>query len=123
MEVNFNGQIQNIESIERLGLALDEFHKCEQFELVCSASAGPSLFMLRNRDLAWLMYLRHEGDSGYHSQGDLTQNASATFQLSNGQRDEYPISWCIEVEQCYKAVAYFFVNGGQRPGWVQWSES
>lgn len=121
IEIQFNGRIQDIESIESLGLALNQFDQSEQFELVCSRSEGPSLFMLRNREHAWLMYLRHEGDSGYHSTGDPNRKGSVVFQLSNGQLDEYPASWCIEVEQCYKAVSYFFVNSGQRPGWVQWN--
>ena len=34
----------------------------------------------------------------------------------------YPRSWCIPLEECYKALAYFFVNDGMRPEWLQWHE-
>jgi hypothetical protein len=122
-QITFNGDTEDIESIESLGQALDRFDQCQQFELVCSVPSGPSLFMLRNGDLAWLMYLSRQGAAGSHSQGDPNNEGSAPFRLSNGQVDEYPVSWCIELEQCYKAVSYFFVNGGEIPSWVQWRES
>jgi len=48
---------------------------------------------------------------------------SASYVLSNDQVDEYPLSWCIDIEQCYKAMAYFFVNNGAMPSWVSWHES
>jgi len=38
--------------------------------------------------------------------------------MSNGQVDVYPLSWCIDVKQCYKAVAYFCVNEGAKPDGV-----
>jgi len=75
--------------------------------------------MLRNGTNAWLMYLRHhEGDNGFTSQGETGRIGVASYELSNGQVDEYPLSWCIEIEQCYKALAYFFVNEGSKPEWV-----
>lgn len=121
-QIIFNGQAEEIESLEDLGEALDRFDQCQQFELVCTVTNGPSLFMLRNGGLAWVMYLRYAGDAGFHSQGDSNNTGSATFRLSNGQVDEYPISWCIEVEQCYKVLSYFFVNDGGIPSWVKWCE-
>ena len=115
VQIIFNDQTKNIDSIEDLGQAIDRFDQYQQFELICSIPNGPSLFMLRNGDLAWLMFLRHESDSGFHSQGNSNNEQLAAFQLSNGQVDEYPISWCIELEQCYKAVSYFFINNGEIP--------
>lgn len=41
---------------------------------------------------------------------------TASFRLSNDQQvDEYPLSWCIEIEQCYKALTCSFVNNGEKP--------
>jgi hypothetical protein len=79
--------------------------------------------MLRNQGSAWLMYLRRKGDSGFNSVGNKEQAGSEKYLLSNGQTDEYPLAWCIDIEQCYKALAYFFVNDGARPDWVVWEET
>jgi len=79
--------------------------------------------MLRNGEHAWLMYLRQAGDSGLNSVGNEQRAGVEKYVLSNGQTDEYPLAWCIEIEQCYKAMAYFFVNEGERPGWVNWHET
>jgi hypothetical protein len=70
--------------------------------------------MLRNGEFAWLMYLRFEGDSGFVSQG------VASFELSNGQIDEYPRAWCIDIEKRYKALVFFYVNEGAQPDCVSW---
>jgi hypothetical protein len=121
-QITFNGKAEDIKSVDDLGPVLDRLDQCQQFELVCSMPHGPSLFMLRNGALAWLLHLRHEGDAGFHSLGDPNSEGAATFRLSNGQLDEYPISWCIDLERCYKAVSYFFVNDGEVPSWVQWRE-
>jgi hypothetical protein len=42
---------------------------------------------------------------------------------SNDQVEEYPVAWCIDLEQCYMAVSYFFVNDGDRPELIKWRES
>src|SRR5215475_7936569 len=104
MQIRFNGEDQPIASIEELGLALDRFDLTPLFELWIATGEGPSMLMLRNADHAWLMYLRYEGDSGFVTQGDQTRSGFCKYELSNGQIDEYPLSWCIELEQCYKAI-------------------
>jgi hypothetical protein len=121
--ISFNSRKQDIASIEALGQALEHFDEVPEFELWASVAEGPSLCMLRNRENAWLMYLRHEGDSGFNSLGQTERIGNATYIFSNGQEDEYPLAWCVEVEQCYKAVAYFYINNGLRPEWIHWHES
>jgi hypothetical protein len=123
VELVFNGHRQSITSVEELGEALDRFDAQLQFELWASTPEGPSMCMLRNGIHAWLMYFRQPGDSGFNSIGNRGRAGAQKFLLSNGQEDEYPLSWCIEVEQCYKAVAFFFVNEGARPEWVNWHET
>lgn len=122
INIIFNGLPQSISSVEELGEALDRFDAQPQFELWASTAEGPSMCMLRNGAHAWLMYLRVPGDSGFNSVGNRANVGVQKYRLSNGQTDEYPLSWCIEVEQCYKALSYFFVNEGARPEWVSWSE-
>ena len=112
-----------IQSIEEFGTALDDFDSREDFELWLNLTDGPALCMLRHADAAWLLYLNHESDSGYTSIGNPQAHGSVQYRLSNGQVDEYPAAWCLDVEDCYKALVYFFVNEGLRPDWIKWQES
>jgi hypothetical protein len=121
--ISFNGQSVEISNVEQLGAALDEFDKVAQFELWISVAQGPSMCMLRNRENAWLLYLRFEGDSGFNSLGLSAREGAEKYRLSNGQEDEYPLSWCIDIRQCYKAIAYFYVNKGLKPEWIRWHEA
>ncbi len=124
MLVDFNGRSLSIGSLEQLSAALDGFDSAPVFDLACRFPAeGPILSMLRNGDRAWLMYMTEPGDPGFCSQGDASLQGTASYALSNGQLDEYPIAWCIPVEDCYKAIAYFYVNRGARPDWLRWKES
>jgi Immunity protein Imm1 len=119
---NFNGAELHPSSTEEVGRLLDRVDQVREFELWASAPNGPSLCMLRNGDDAWLMYLRQEGDSGFSSRSFVHCAGTVTFRLCNGQVDEYPRSWCIDIEQCYKALAYFFENAGAKPDWIDWNE-
>jgi hypothetical protein len=120
--VTFNGTEELMYEIEEFGAALDRFDAQPIFELWLNAPGGASISMLRNSEHAFLMYLREFGDSGFVSVGEETEG-SVQYTLGNGQVDEYPLSWCISLEECYKALAYFFVNDGMRPEWFQWQES
>ena len=122
VEVLFNGVDQPIDTIEALGQALDQFDSHTHFELWCTVPDGPSLLMLRCGGHAWLMYLRFTGDAGLHSVSVAEREGTGSYLLANGQKDHYPVAWCIDLEQCYKAVAYFFVNAGERAPWVHWHE-
>lgn len=123
VELIFNGRRESVDPVEELGEALDRFDAQLQFELWASVAEGPSMCMLRNGMHAWLMYLPQPGASGFSSVGNGANTGAKEYLLSNGQTDEYPLSWCIEVEQCYKAMAYFLVNEGARPEWVNWHET
>jgi len=121
--ISFNGCDEDIGSIKAFGLALDRYDGHAQFELWLSLAHGPSMCMLRSGEHALLMYLRFPGDPGFVSSGAANAEAPVRYTLSNGQVDEYPESWCVPVEQCFKALAYFFANGGKRPEWIAWHES
>jgi len=122
MKIVFNEIAQSFGSIEELSLAMEYFDLAPQFELWIRAQDGPSMTMLRNGNHAWLMYLRFGEDSGFVSQGDRNLHGTCSYTLGNGQVDEYPLAWCIDIEQCYKAMAYFFVNNGTKPNFVSWQE-
>ena len=123
IEVTINGDRQRISSIEELDAALVRYEQYPRFELWVSVPNGPSMSMLRSEMHAWLMYLRFAGDAGFVSQGDPAKTGEAYYTLSNGQVDEYPLSWCIDLERCYQAIMYFFVNEGAKPEWITWQES
>lgn len=121
MNIRFNGTDLWINSVEALSSVLDGYSSEPQFELwISMPDEGPTLSMLRNGDHAWLMYLSFHGDSGVVTKGDESKQGSCTYTLSNSQIDEYPLSWCIDLKQCYKAFEYFFVNGGARDDRIGW---
>lgn len=65
---------------------------------------------LINGKMGWLMYLPNdEGDSFHSRNPHYTGDESAVmeFYLSNGQRDEYPLSWVLPADILYLALEYF----------------
>jgi hypothetical protein len=79
--------------------------------------------MLRNGDRAWLIHMRFNGDSGLLTRGDTQCEGTCHYKLANGQVDEYPLSWCVDLEQCYRALAYFAVSDGAQYSFVEWQEA
>jgi len=122
VSVLFNDLKQSIETLDEFDEGLDRFDERSNFELWLFVEDGPSICMLRNGEHAFLMYLRHSEDEGFVSNGTALSSTTVKYQLGNGQIDEHPVSWCIDLEQCYKALAYFFVNEGLRPEWITWRE-
>lgn len=78
------------------------------------------LSMLRDGANAFLMYLRAEGDAGFTSRGASGRSGTAAFRLGNGQQDEYPLSWCVGIDEYYKALVHFFSHNGDRPDFILW---
>lgn len=119
---NLNSDSYEIGSIELLGQELDRIHDIDQFEFWCRLEAGPMLGMLRNGEQAFLKYLCEERDAGFTSRAENASHGVWSCRLSNGQMGEYPLSWCLPVEQCYQVIAYFCANAGEKPEWVCWHE-
>jgi hypothetical protein len=127
VSIKFNGESVPVSNLKELALSLDRFDQEPLFELWAETPnqtvGGPSMSMLRNGSSAWLMYLRFNGDAGYVSLGDVARPGNMSYRLGNGQVDKYPLSWCIDLEECYRAITYFFANVGARPDWIAWRES
>jgi hypothetical protein len=66
MELSINGRKEPVLSQERLGELLAASAEMVRVELWPSSSDGPSICTLRNGTHAFVMYLRHVGDSGTH---------------------------------------------------------
>lgn len=124
MELNLHGEPRVIDGILALEQALQEALTLAQCELwltlATDAEQGPALCMLRNGGNAWLMYLSGQDDLSFHSLGDEEADGVCSYLLSNGQVDEYPEAWCVEVAQCQRALLAFFRTGGARPAAIAW---
>lgn len=99
MELAINGRALDAGSAQAFDAALNGANAEPEFELWATIPDGPSLCMLRNGSNAWLMYLRYPGDTGLRSCGAETSGA-VHYTLSNGQVDECPRAWCIDVSTC-----------------------
>jgi hypothetical protein len=86
---------------------------------------GKILNAFVNGDRAWLMYRLDESDAGFSSRDPSyagPQNAVLPYLLtSNGQLDEYPVSWTIALDEAIRAVEYFVQTGENAP-WITWHD-
>lgn len=94
-------------SIERLAEALAI--TTQYCEIWLEDSGGPSLCCLKSGDDAMLMYLRHEGDSGFVAHNaERSESERIDFILTNGQMDSYPRSWTVPYETARWAMERFW---------------
>lgn len=122
VELSLNDRALDAHSAKAFDAALNEANAKPEFELWASIPDGPSMCMLRNGANAWLMYLRHPGDAGFRSIGAETSGA-VRYTLSNGQADEYPAAWCIDVSTCLDAFRSFYQRDGARPQFIGWADT
>lgn len=112
--------VNSIESLsKRLASIQDIFT-----EIWLEESDGPSIACFKNDDRCFLMYLRESGDSGFttRSQENIENGENKIeFILSNGQRDEYPVSWTIPYSDGRKAIEYFYLHKDMLPE-LTWHE-
>ena len=62
----------------------------------------------------WLMLLRFEGDVGFSSRNKTykgSMDEMSNFKLSNGQIDEYPLSWSLAEDDWIMALLHFAETG------------
>jgi hypothetical protein len=116
----FNERRKRCNSVWALEQLLKRFDEEATFELWLNTNHGPMICMLRNEANAFLMYLRAPGDAGFTSRGSQERSGTAAFRLRNGQEDEYPLSWCVDRGECYKALVHFFSNNGDKPDSIVW---
>jgi hypothetical protein len=81
----------------------------------------PAICTLINAEADRLMYLRFEGDAGFATRNPIHSGPPGTtieYYLSNGQRDEYPVSSNITTNEAWRALRYFFPK--REMCWLQW---
>ena len=124
MELNLHGEPRVVDSVPALEQTLLDARALAQCELwltmAAEAEQGPALCMLRNGGNAWLMYLSGQDDLSFHSLGDEEADGVCSYLLANGQVDEYPEAWCVEVDLCERAFVAFFRTGGAQPASIAW---
>ena len=124
MELNLHGTPHAVATLADLQLALKQARSLAQCELwltrAIDPEQGPALCLLRNGANAWLMYLSGQDDASFHSLGDEEDDGVCSYWLANGQVDEYPSAWCIDVELAQLALLQFFETGGARPSAITW---
>jgi hypothetical protein len=119
--VTFNGTEELMNEIDEFGAALDRFDAQLIFELWLNALGVPPCRCFEIVSMLSSCTSASSATAGLFRLGEEAADM-VQYTLSNGQMDEYPRSWCSPLEECYKALAYFFVNDGMRPEWLQWHE-
>jgi hypothetical protein len=87
---------------------------------------GPKgmLFISKTGDRAFLMFLRYDGDAGFHSVNpEYVGPADAMLELymKNGQSDEKPLAEWISVDEAQRVAEHFFQYGERAP-WITWHD-
>jgi hypothetical protein len=65
------------------------------------------------------MYLRENGDAGFHSVNETysgDEEDVIDYILDNGQRDEYPVSWALPLSDIDAALRHFSRMAHRPPG-------
>ncbi|ARU57248.1 hypothetical protein OLMES_3207 [Oleiphilus messinensis] len=120
MKVHFNNKEISIGSEQELSEYIELIDTTEKVETWFNADSGQSICLLKSGENTLLMYLRFPEDVGFVSGKTNDAKVLIEFTIGNGQVDEYPQSWCIDNEAAYKALAYFYVNSGQKSPHIDW---
>ena len=120
MKLHLNKIESQIETVEELSEIFEYIDSTDNVEAWIVSTEESSICMLKNVNDVFLMYLRYPGDVGFVSGSQSVESEMTEFLMANGQADEYPLSWCIDKEMAYKALAYFFVNSGDQSPHIAW---
>jgi hypothetical protein len=110
MLLTINGSNSEVSTEQAMRKALAESASVKFREIWLRAEGGPAICALINEKTGWLMYLREPGDAGFSSRNrSYSGRASAMieYELSNGQRDEYPASWAVSLKVIEDAFVHF----------------
>jgi hypothetical protein len=120
MKATLNENSFEINTEQDLAAYLDALSSVEYAEAWLNHDMKESICLLKAESHMFLMYLRYPEDAGFVSKGHAQSKGNIEFRLSNGQADEYPLSWCIESEWAYKGLAYFYENNGEKSPYIEW---
>jgi hypothetical protein len=120
---NVAGTAVPVRSLGDLRAILSQTASAERQELWLVSRGGPRMCMLRNRDRALLLFQRHGSDTAFttRARDEVAGPKVVEFTLANGQRDEYPAAWTVDVERAREALEYFFETRAMAP-FLAWGE-
>jgi hypothetical protein len=110
--------------VEAMRKTLEKVRTSIPGELCFENDQGNILTAFVNADRAWLMYRVDDDDAGYSSRNPTytgPEEAVLPYILDNGQRDEYPVSWTLPIDEVIRATEYFLETGEKAP-WVTWHD-
>jgi len=99
-------------------------HEASEYREIWIENDKANMCALAAGKIAWLMFLRFNGDAGFSSRNPNYTGAKdemLEFMLSNGQMDEYPLSWTLPEETWVKAILHF-AKTGQPIKTIQWHD-
>lgn len=121
LELSIDNRTFSVASSEELEEHLQSLGLREMAEIWISEPDGPALCLLKNKELALLMFLEEPGDPGSTSRSEalVRSREPVELRLANGQIDEVPAHWLIPCEMAYRALEYF--RSHRRPApFVRW---
>ena len=125
MELTLNGESYEVASLGGLRYHLPKIFERQFCEVWLYAESGwPAICALVNNGSTWLMFLRHDGDSGFSTRNPNysgPKTALIEYFLANGQRDEYPAEWAISTTEALRGLEHFQQTQEMAP-WLQWQE-
>ena len=110
--ISINDQKTELKSRDHL-ISILETSLIEDYqEIWIKGHEKSALCVMTNVNKIFLMYLRHEGDSGFRSNNKFgDESKSQEFKLSNGQLDLYPETWLTDKEKIKSALLTYFDSG------------
>ena len=117
-----NQKVHEVQSEADLVTFLQAQLQSADQEIWLSGHGSTSFCILSNGELAFMMYLRYDGDSGFSSRSSSQpSDAMVAFKLANGQMDEYPAGWLVPLELAWKVATEYFQTGSMSTSilWVE----
>lgn len=123
IKFSINNADINIETERYLNKKLNTIRTNKYNELCISGFGTSSLTVLINSKKAFLMYLRNEDDAGFNSMSSINDTEKTIdFLLSNGQMDQYPLHFLVNIDLAEKAILKYYKTGEMWQG-IDWIEN
>jgi hypothetical protein len=123
MELIINKDQCEVTDLDELRSRLAQVRRTQFSEVWIFQTPGwPAICALFNGEASWLMYMRYKGDAGFSTRNPQytgPQKAMIEYDLSNGQRDEYPAAWNVTTTEALRALEHFLEQAAMAP-WPHW---
>ncbi len=125
IKISINDKEFEVKSESELIEYFDDSLKFKFVEIWISGHGEATLATLINSEKkkAFLMFQDLENEE-YFNSVELKGNNNLTmdFLLCNGQMDEYPVNWVVDIEKAKESVLEYYASGKMWNG-IEWMES